>query len=144
VDDDALIELGAWHAPGRDPRGRYVTVAYRADLPHRATATAADDAADARRWPVDALDGLDIALDHRRLITRALAPRYSARPAARRTAGVQAAGVALAGLDSAFDRRRITARALASRYSARSTARGTVGVQAAVVADTTVVQTWAR
>src|SRR5690606_16812259 len=84
--------------------GRYVTVAYRADLPHRATATAADDAADARWWPVDALDDLDIAFDHRRIITRALA----------------------------------------SRYSARSTARGTVGVQAAVVADTTVVQTWAR
>src|SRR5690606_27792938 len=104
LDDDALVELGAWHAPGRDPRGRYVTVAYRADLPHRATATAADDAADARWWPVDALDDLDIAFDHRRIITRALA----------------------------------------SRYSARSTARGTVGVQAAVVADTTVVQTWAR
>src|SRR5690606_1523842 len=70
LDDDALIELGAWHAPGRDPRGRYVTVAYRADLPHRATATAADDATDARWWPVDALDGLDIAFDHRKIITR--------------------------------------------------------------------------
>src|SRR5690606_35936282 len=83
LDDDALVELGAWPAPGRDPRGRYVTVAYRADLPHRATATAADDAADARWWPVDALDDLDIAFDHRRIITRALASRYSARSTAR-------------------------------------------------------------
>src|SRR5690606_10585504 len=94
IDDDALIELGAWHAPGRDPRGRYVTVAYRADLPHRATATAADDAADAQWWPVDALDDLVLAFDHRRIITRALASRYSARSTARGTVGVQAAVVA--------------------------------------------------
>src|SRR5690606_38153420 len=94
VDADARIELGAWHVPGRDPRRRYATVAYRADLPHRATATAADDAADARWWPVDALDGLDIAFDHRRIITRALASRYSARSTARGTVGVQAAAVA--------------------------------------------------
>lgn len=37
VAEGDLTELGAWHEPGRDPRGRYVTVAYRADLPKRAT-----------------------------------------------------------------------------------------------------------
>src|SRR5690606_36368358 len=92
--DDALIELGAWHAPGRDPRGRYVTVAYAADLPHRATATAADDATDARWWRVDALADLAVAFDHRRIITRALASRRAARSTARGPVGVQAAVVA--------------------------------------------------
>lgn len=72
---DALTELGAWHAPGRDPRGRYVTVAYRADLPHRATTHAADDAADARWWPVDALAGIALAFDHRLIIDAALPSR---------------------------------------------------------------------
>lgn len=91
---EALTELGAWHAPGRDPRGRYVTVAYRADLPHRATTHAADDATDARWWPVDALADLDLAFDHRKIITRALASRYLATSTARGPVGVQAAVVA--------------------------------------------------
>ena len=94
ITPDALTELGAWHAPGRDPRGRYVTVAYRADLPHRATATAADDATDARWWPVDALADLAVAFDHRKIIARALASRYPARSTARGPVGVQAAVVA--------------------------------------------------
>ncbi|HLU99528.1 MAG TPA: NUDIX hydrolase [Thermobifida alba] len=94
ITPDALTELGAWHAPGRDPRGRYVTVAYRADLPHRATTHAADDAADARWWPVDALADLAVAFDHRKIIARALASRYPARSTARGPVGVQAAVVA--------------------------------------------------
>lgn len=77
--EDRLVDLGAWHAPGRDPRGRYVTVAYRADLPHRATTTAADDATDAGWWPADALDGLPLAFDHRQIITTALAARRGQR-----------------------------------------------------------------
>lgn len=93
IASDELTELGAWHAPGRDPRGRYVTIAYRADLPHRATATAADDATDARWWPVDALADLAVAFDHRRIITRALASRYPATSTARGPVGVQAAVV---------------------------------------------------
>lgn len=91
TDDD---EIGAWHAPGRDPRGRYVTVAYRADLPHRATTHAADDATDARWWPVDQIADLAVAFDHRRIIARALASRYLATSTARGPVGVQAAVVA--------------------------------------------------
>lgn len=90
---EALTELGAWHAPGRDPRGRYVTVAYRADLPHRATTHAADDATDARWWPVDQIADLPVAFDHRRIIARALASRYPTRSTARGPVGVQAAVV---------------------------------------------------
>lgn len=94
IDAEALTELGAWHAPGRDPRGRYVTVAYRADLPHRATTHAADDAVDARWWPVDALADLAVAFDHRRIIARALASWSPATSTARGPVGVQAAVVA--------------------------------------------------
>ncbi len=93
ITPDALTELGAWHAPGRDPRGRYVTVAYRADLTARASIRAADDAADARWWPVDALADLALAFDHRRIIARALASRYPARSTAHGPIGVQAAVV---------------------------------------------------
>lgn len=71
-----LVELGAWHAPGRDPRGRYVTIAYRADLTETVTPLAADDAADARWVPVDELPDRPLAFDHRRIITAALASRY--------------------------------------------------------------------
>ena len=94
LDDDELVELGAWHAPGRDPRGRYVTVAYRAEVGECAEVTAHDDATDARWWPVDALADLAIAFDHRRIIARALASRYPARSTARGPVGVQAAVVA--------------------------------------------------
>ncbi|MER7750262.1 NUDIX hydrolase [Streptomyces bacillaris] len=43
-----LRQVGAFDAPGRDPRGRYVTVAYTATLPEPADPTPLDDAADAR------------------------------------------------------------------------------------------------
>src|SRR5690606_17552317 len=54
LDDDALVELGAWHAPGRDPRGRYVTGAHRADLPRRANAADGGDCAGRRPSPAAA------------------------------------------------------------------------------------------
>lgn len=59
---DALRQVGAFDAPGRDPRGRYVTVAYTATLPELTAPTALDDAADARWWPLTALP--DLAFDH--------------------------------------------------------------------------------
>ncbi|MCL6293220.1 NUDIX hydrolase [Streptomyces sp. 43Y-GA-1] len=58
----ALRQVGAFDAPGRDPRGRYVTVAYTATLPELTAPTALDDAADARWWPLTALP--DLAFDH--------------------------------------------------------------------------------
>ncbi|WP_024875342.1 NUDIX domain-containing protein [Saccharomonospora piscinae] len=70
-----LVELGAWHAPGRDPRGRYVTVAYRADLPEMVTPTAADDAEAAAWQPMhEALTGA-LAFDHAGIIAAAIAQR---------------------------------------------------------------------
>jgi len=71
-----FLELvGAYGAPGRDPRGRYVTFAYTAavgaPLP---TPTAGDDAAEARWWPVFelAFSNERVAFDHWTLIVDAI------------------------------------------------------------------------
>lgn len=60
---DDLHEVGTWGAPGRDPRGRYVTVAYLATVPTGTTITARTDARRAAWWPLDALPE-QIAFDH--------------------------------------------------------------------------------
>ncbi|MGP3977238.1 NUDIX domain-containing protein [Streptomyces sp. 8N114] len=57
-----LRQLGAFDRPGRDPRGRYVTVAYFAHVPADTRATAGDDARAARWWPLDSLP--ELAFDH--------------------------------------------------------------------------------
>jgi 8-oxo-dGTP diphosphatase len=61
VDPDALRQLGVYDAPDRDPRGRYVTVAYTL-IVDRTVPTAGDDARAARWWPLNELPGL--AFDH--------------------------------------------------------------------------------
>lgn len=64
---DALCQVGAFDAPGRDPRGRYVTVAYTATLSEPDAPTPLDDAADARWWPLTDLPPL--AFDHADILT---------------------------------------------------------------------------
>ncbi|MFK4123553.1 NUDIX domain-containing protein [Streptomyces longwoodensis] len=66
-----LRQVGAFDAPGRDPRGRYVSVAYTATLPAPVAPTAGDDATAARWWPLDALPPL--AFDHADILTAATA-----------------------------------------------------------------------
>lgn len=70
---DGIIPFVAHGEPGRDPRGRYVTFAYLASLNCTPRPTAADDAADARWFPVnDALtERIPLAFDHLRLISEA-------------------------------------------------------------------------
>lgn len=62
VDPDQLRQLGVWDAPDRDPRGRYVTVAYLALVADDTPIAAGDDARAARWWPLDHLPPL--AFDH--------------------------------------------------------------------------------
>ena len=71
VDPDALVLIGVYDAPFRDPRGRYVTVAYLARVPAGTTARAGDDAAAVRWAPLDALPE-DLAFDHHRILADAM------------------------------------------------------------------------
>ncbi|MFD9042576.1 NUDIX domain-containing protein [Streptomyces bottropensis] len=71
VPADDLRQVGAFDAPGRDPRGRYVSVAYTAILPTPVRPKAGDDATAARWWPLDALP--DLAFDHADILARATA-----------------------------------------------------------------------
>lgn len=83
VDEDALTLVGVYDAPDRDPRGRYVTVAYTVIVPAGTTARAGDDAA-AVRWVPLAEPG-DLAFDHSEIVAEALhrTARISIRPAIR-------------------------------------------------------------
>ncbi|MFI1177862.1 NUDIX domain-containing protein [Streptomyces melanogenes] len=67
-----LRQAGAFDAPGRDPRGRYVSAAYTATLPAPVPPTAGDDARAARWWPLDALP--DLAFDHADILAAATNP----------------------------------------------------------------------
>ncbi|MFE7106624.1 NUDIX domain-containing protein [Streptomyces sp. NPDC057575] len=65
-----LRQIGIWDQPDRDPRGRYITVAYHAIVPDGTPIVAGDDAADVRWWPLDGLPRL--AFDHADIIRATL------------------------------------------------------------------------
>ncbi|PZT71580.1 NUDIX domain-containing protein [Streptomyces sp. AC1-42T] len=61
-----LVQLGVFDEPGRDPRGRYVTVLYLARVPDGTVLTAGDDARTATWWPLTSLPPL--AFDHAEIL----------------------------------------------------------------------------
>ncbi|MQY14994.1 Bifunctional NMN adenylyltransferase/Nudix hydrolase [Streptomyces sp. RB5] len=67
---EELRQIGVWDQPGRDPRGRYVTVAYLAVVPADTAAVAGDDARTARWWSPEGLPPL--AFDHADIIAATL------------------------------------------------------------------------
>ena len=71
VSDVYLEQLYSFGDPGRDPRGRVVTVAYFALIAaDHANLAAGSDAAEAAWWPVD--KRLELAFDHRRILEYSL------------------------------------------------------------------------
>jgi 8-oxo-dGTP diphosphatase len=71
LDCDTLRQFHAFGNPGRDPRGRNICVAYVGVLPEEVPLQAADDAAEAAWFPVDALPPL--AFDHDKIVAMACA-----------------------------------------------------------------------
>ncbi|MFC8565473.1 NUDIX domain-containing protein [Streptomyces sp. NPDC057245] len=68
---EELSQVGTWDAPGRDPRGRYVTVAYHVTVLPGTPVEAGDDAVTVCWWPLAALPPL--AFDHADIIDAATA-----------------------------------------------------------------------
>ncbi len=78
----ALLPVGAYDAVGRDPRGRYVTIAYAGRMGHRVEPTAGDDAAKAEWVRLDRIMSGEylLAFDHAEILRDALKvqPLYGA------------------------------------------------------------------
>ncbi|MEU1078618.1 NUDIX hydrolase [Streptomyces sp. NPDC005878] len=72
VEPGNLRQVGVFDQPDRDPRGRYVTVAYVAVVRAGTLAVAGDDARTAKWFPLDALPPL--AFDHADIVDVALGP----------------------------------------------------------------------
>lgn len=68
---DELTPAGVFDAPDRDPRGRYVSAAFRLEVLPGTEIQPGDDAVQARWWPLDDLPPL--AFDHAAIIATATA-----------------------------------------------------------------------
>lgn len=71
TDLDTWQRIGIYDDPGRDPRGRVVSVAFAATLPWLMTPQPGDDASDAAWFPLADALSRDLAFDHRRILADA-------------------------------------------------------------------------
>lgn len=67
-----LTQIGVFDTPGRDPRGRYVTVAYRLTVIPGTIVEPGTDAARAEWWPLSDLP--ELAFDHADIIAAVVGP----------------------------------------------------------------------
>ncbi|THV23527.1 NUDIX hydrolase [Glycomyces paridis] len=67
-----LEQIGVYSEPGRDPRGRVVSVAYAAMVPDAAQPSAGGDAAEAHWVALDEARGTALAFDHDRILEHAV------------------------------------------------------------------------
>ena len=70
AENSPLRQLGCYSRVDRDPRGRVITIAFYALVENPAAVCGADDASDARWFPVSALPPL--AFDHDKILADAL------------------------------------------------------------------------
>lgn len=70
IEAEDLLLLGVYSAPGRDPRGWTVSIAYVLELDRELAAEGRDDAAAARWFRVDELPPL--AFDHAQIVSEAI------------------------------------------------------------------------
>ena len=77
-----LTQLGAFGAPGRDPRGRTVSVVHWTRLEALPPLRPGDDAAHAELVPIAAIERGEVrlAFDHREILDRALEAARAAAP----------------------------------------------------------------
>lgn len=68
IDPKHLRQLGVYDEPGRDPRGRVVSVAYTLTLPQQANVIAGDDAAQAYWLGIEEALKRPMAFDHQQIL----------------------------------------------------------------------------
>ncbi len=68
-----MKQVGIFANPGRDPRGRIISIAFTTSLTHHASVKGSDDAKDAKWFNVNNLP--DTAFDHKEIIKMAAKPK---------------------------------------------------------------------
>ena len=74
---EAVQQLRTFGTPGRDPRGRTISISFWGEVPSEVQVKGNDDAADAKWFRIDELPGL--AFDHDQIVKEAIEQYLSKR-----------------------------------------------------------------